>query len=99
MINGRLLFGGARSLHSSDLFHHDAFCVELPPNSGNIEFLGHILIFGRTKVQGINDHFPPASPSSHANLSANLSAKAWRRRKPGDGCELLIEVFFHFWLD
>jgi hypothetical protein len=55
---------------------------------------GRIPIFGRTKVQGIIDHFPPASPSSHANLSA----KAWRRRKPCGG-GLPIWVFFHFWLD
>jgi hypothetical protein len=33
-----------------------------------------------------------------ANLSAEALAKAeaWRRRKPGDGGELPIEVFFIF---
>jgi hypothetical protein len=60
-----------------------------------------IPIFGRTKVQGIIDHFQPASLSSHANLSAEALAKAeaGRRRKPCDGGELPIRVFFHFWLD
>jgi hypothetical protein len=41
---------------------------------------GHIPIFGRTKVQGIIDHFPPASPSSHASLSRQLV-----RRSLGEG--------------
>jgi hypothetical protein len=42
-----------------------------------------IPIFGRTKVQGISDHFQPASLSSHASLPGQIlaAAEAKRRRR------------------